>query len=104
MINVTITNDNVFELIESFGVSLSLPDSASPRVTLAANSAQITILDDDSQFLLASFSGLFPNSIVKLLNSLEDKAYIIDTEAKGSMVFSIPMALSCDVMTRGTCY
>jgi hypothetical protein len=51
-INVTITNDNVFELTESFSVSLSLPGSASPRVNLAVNSSsvQITILDDDSEF------------------------------------------------------
>ena len=66
MINVTIINDNVFELTESFGISLSLPDSASSRVTLAADPVQVTILDDDGQFPLVSVSGLFPNSIVKL--------------------------------------
>ena len=54
MINVTIINDNVFELTESFGISLSLPDSASSRVTLAADPAQVTILDDDGQFPLYS--------------------------------------------------
>ena len=66
MINVTIINDNVFELTESFGISLSLPGSASSRVTLAADPVQVTILDDDGQFPLVSFSGLFPNGIVKL--------------------------------------
>ena len=54
MINVTMINDNVFELTESFGISLSLPDSASSRVTLAADPAQVTILDDDGQFPLVS--------------------------------------------------
>ena len=50
MINVTIINDSVFEVTESFSVSLALPGSIPPRVTLAPNSAQITILDDDGQF------------------------------------------------------
>ena len=51
-INVTIINDNVFEQTELFRVSLTLSGSVSSRVTLAASSAQVSILDndDDSKF------------------------------------------------------
>ena len=44
---VTISGDNVFELIELFNASLLFFGAPIPRVTLAPDSAQVTILDDD---------------------------------------------------------
>ena len=46
-VTVTIINDTVFELTESFSVFLSFPGDPVPRVTLAPDSAQTTIIDDD---------------------------------------------------------
>ena len=45
-----IIDDTVYELTESFSVSISQGrGSPSPRVTLTATTAQVTILDNDGQ-------------------------------------------------------
>ena len=46
-VSVTIINDTVYELTEFFNAFLSFPGAPVPRVTLAPDSAQTTIFDDD---------------------------------------------------------
>ena len=46
-VTVTIIGDTIFELTESFNAFLSFPGAPVPRVTLAPDSAQTTIIDDD---------------------------------------------------------
>ena len=46
-ISVTIININTYELTETFNETLTFPGDPNPRVTLAPDTAQITILDDD---------------------------------------------------------
>ena len=46
---VLLVNDTIFELTEQFGASLAFPGAPPPRVTLAPDAAQVTILDDDGQ-------------------------------------------------------
>ena len=46
---VPITGDNIFELTELFSASLAFPGAPIPRVVLAPDSAEVTILDDDGQ-------------------------------------------------------
>ena len=48
---VTIIDDTVFELTESFIVTLSFPGAPVPGVTLDPDSAQTTILDDDGWYI-----------------------------------------------------
>ena len=49
-VSVPVIGDNVFELIEQFGATLTFPGAPPPRVTLVPDSAQVTILDDDGQY------------------------------------------------------
>ena len=46
---VPIIGDNIFEMTELFSASLAFPGAPIPRVTLAPDSAEVTILDDDGQ-------------------------------------------------------
>ena len=47
---VPLVNDTVFEITESLNATLSFPDGiASPRVSIAQETTQITILDDDGE-------------------------------------------------------
>ena len=46
-VSVTIPDDGIFELTELFNASLAFPGDPIPRVILAPDSAQVTILDDD---------------------------------------------------------
>ena len=46
---VSLIDDGIFELTEQFGASLAFPGAPPPRVTLAPDAAQVTILDDDGQ-------------------------------------------------------
>ena len=48
-ISVPLIDDAIFELTEQFGASLAFPGAPPPRVTLAPDAAQVTILDDDGQ-------------------------------------------------------
>ena len=48
-IDVSLLNDNVFELTESFSGLLSLPGGPINKVTLAPDSAVAEIIDDDGQ-------------------------------------------------------
>ena len=48
--SVPLVGDSIFELTELFGASLSFPGAPPPRVTLAPDNAQVTILDDDGQY------------------------------------------------------
>ena len=48
-VSVPLIDDTAFELTEQFGVSLTFPGAPPPRVTLAPDAAQVTILDDDGQ-------------------------------------------------------
>ena len=50
---VPLIDDAIFELTEQFGASLAFPGTPSPRVTLAPDAAQVTILDDDGQLVPA---------------------------------------------------
>ena len=50
--NITIVNDNAFELTEFFDASLRFAGAAPPRVTLDPAQAEITILDDDGECLI----------------------------------------------------
>ena len=48
-VQVPLIDDGVFELTETLNASLSFSSAeAPPRVTISPDSAQITILDDDS--------------------------------------------------------
>ena len=47
--SVPLIDDTAFELTEQFGASLAFPGAPPPRVTLAPDTAQVTILDDDGQ-------------------------------------------------------
>ena len=49
MFNVTLINDNIFELTELFTVGLG---AAPPRVILDPAQADIEILDNDREFLV----------------------------------------------------
>ena len=44
---ISILNDNMFELTESFRVNLYFPGGLVPRVTLKPSTATVTIYDDD---------------------------------------------------------
>jgi hypothetical protein len=44
---VPLVDDSIFELTELFGASLAFPGDPPSRVTLAPDTAQVTILDDD---------------------------------------------------------
>ena len=46
---VPLIDDDIFELTEQFGASLTFPEVPPSRVTLASDPAQVTILDDDGQ-------------------------------------------------------
>ena len=46
---VPIIGDNIFELTELFSASLAFAGAPIPRVTLAPDSAEVTIQDDDGQ-------------------------------------------------------
>ena len=46
---VPLIRDNTTELTEQFGASLAFPGAPPSRVSLAPDTAQVTILDDDSQ-------------------------------------------------------
>ena len=46
--NVSLVNDNVYELIENFNPQLTFVEAAN-RVTIDPGSAQVQILDDDSK-------------------------------------------------------
>ena len=48
-VSVPLIGDNAFELTELFGASLAFPGARPPRVTLAPDTAQVTVLDDDGQ-------------------------------------------------------
>ena len=48
-IPVPITDDGIFELTELLSASLTFPGAPIPRVILAPDSAEVTILDDDGQ-------------------------------------------------------
>ena len=48
-INVTIMNDDAYELTETFSASLSFDGDPVPRVTLSPDAAVATILDDDGE-------------------------------------------------------
>ena len=52
-VSVPLTDDTAFELTEQFGASLAFPGAPPPRVTLAPDAAQVTILDDDGQCYIA---------------------------------------------------
>ena len=58
---VTIIGDTIFEHTESFDTTLSFPGAPVPRVTLAPDSAQTTILDDDGRYisLIVSLCSLY---------------------------------------------
>ena len=47
--SVLLVDDTTFELTEQFGASLAFLGTPPPRVTLAPDAAQVTILDDDGQ-------------------------------------------------------
>ena len=44
---LTIINNNVYELTETFNGILSFPGDPVPRVALSPNATEVTILDDD---------------------------------------------------------
>ena len=46
---VPIIDDSIFELTELFSASLAFPGAPIPRVSLAPDFAEVTILDDDGQ-------------------------------------------------------
>lgn len=50
-ITLTITNDNIFELTETFSANLSSPNQEilPPGVTLNQTTAEVTILDNDGE-------------------------------------------------------
>ena len=48
--SVPLIGDDIFELTELFGANLSFPGVPPPRVTLAPDNAEVTILDDDGQY------------------------------------------------------
>ena len=50
-VNIAITNDDVFELTETFRVNLSFSDQETlpPGVTLNRTSAQVMIIDNDCE-------------------------------------------------------
>ena len=48
-ITVSIANDDVYELTETFNVTLSFDGDPVPRVTLSPATAVTTIVDDDGQ-------------------------------------------------------
>jgi hypothetical protein len=48
-VSVPLIDDSTFELTELFGASLAFPGAPPLRVTLAPNTTQVTILDDDGQ-------------------------------------------------------
>ena len=47
--SIPLIDDTTFELSELFGASLAFPGTPPSRVTLAPDTAQVTILDDDGQ-------------------------------------------------------
>ena len=47
---VPIIDDSIFELTELFSTCLAFPRDPIPRVTLAPDFAEVTILDDDGQY------------------------------------------------------
>ena len=49
-ISVHINDDSTYELTELFNISLAFPGAPPPRVSLAPDTAQVTILDDDGQY------------------------------------------------------
>ena len=53
---ISILNDNMFELTESFVVSLYFPGGPVPRVTLKQSTATVTIYDDDCKQYLNGVS------------------------------------------------
>ena len=53
-VDVSLMNDTVFELTESFSSVLSLPGGPINRVTLAPDSAVAEILDEDGQLFRVS--------------------------------------------------
>jgi hypothetical protein len=48
-VSVPLIDDSIFEQTEMFGASLEFPGAPPPRVSLAPDTAQVTILDDDGQ-------------------------------------------------------
>jgi hypothetical protein len=45
-----LTNDSIFEISESLTASLSFPGSMPPRVSITPNTADITIVDEESKY------------------------------------------------------
>ena len=53
---VPLVNDTVFEITESLNATLSFPGGiAPPRVSIAQGTTQITILDDDCEWIYETF-------------------------------------------------
>ncbi len=48
---VSLINDGVYELTETFSASLTFTSDVPPRTTISPNNANITIIDDESMFL-----------------------------------------------------
>ncbi len=47
---ISLMNDAFYELTETFTAGLSFTSDVPPRTTISPNSANITIIDDDSMF------------------------------------------------------
>ena len=58
MIRISLVNDRIYELPESFEVNVSFSDNEppSPRVSIGQASATVIIVDDDGEFCLSIHS------------------------------------------------
>ena len=70
-VTVQITDDNVYELQETFSAMLSTTDLG---VVIIANTANATISDDDSKFTMAAVTSLQEMCTVRIIESRQLQA------------------------------